>query len=158
MAQAQLGIKHITPEAVRQWKEQRGYHLPLFVNEESTGFDVITETIFFQKSAKLFTFDFGKSDEGRLIGEEIKKRMWPSLAVALPVFTIGLAVNISPALLVVMFRASMFELVAMIFCVGMFSISSMFYIIGGQFLAGKLWHLVPVSGYQPGNTKKRFGD
>ena len=69
MAQAQLGIKHITPEAVRQWKEQRGYHLPLFVNEGSTGFDVITETIFFQKSAKLFTFDFGKSDEGRLIGE-----------------------------------------------------------------------------------------
>ena len=57
-----------------------------------------------------------------------------SLAVALPVFTVGLAVNISLALLVVMFRASMFELIAMIFCVGMFSISSMFYIIGGQFL------------------------
>ena len=156
MAQAQLGIKHITPEAVRQWKEQRGYHLPLFVNKELSGTEAMTETIFFQKSAKLFTFEFGKSDEGRLIGEEIKKRMWPSLAVALPVFAIGLAVNISLALLVVMFRASMFELVAMIFCVGMFSISSMFYIIGGQFLAGKLWHLVPVSGYLPGVAAVKF--
>ena len=156
MAQAQLGIKHITPEAVEEWKEQRGYNLPLFLNRQASGHGFLSETVFFQKSVKLFSFDFGKSDEGRLIGEEIKQRMWPSLAVALPVFLVGLGVNISLALIVVMFRASLFELLAMTTCVAMFSISSMFYIIGGQFLAGKLWHLVPVSGYLAGIPAIKF--
>ena len=33
------------------------------------------------------------------------------------------------------------------------SISALFYIIGGQFLISKLWHLVPISGYQPGGIE-----
>ncbi len=156
MAQAQLGIKHISPEAIEEWKKQRGYDQPLFWNAESTGLKSLTETLFFSKSVKLFVFDFGKTDEGRLIGDEIKRRMLPSLAVALPVFIIGLSVAISLALIVVMFRASLFELSAMTCCVALFSISSMFYIIGGQFLVGKLWHLVPVSGYLPGVSALKF--
>ena len=147
MAQAQLGIKHISPEAVHEWKKARGYDRPLFVNDQMNGFDTVTKTIFFEKSVRLFIFDFGKTDEGRVILDEIKKRMWPSLAVALPVFVVGLAVSIFVSLIVVMFRASLFEFSVMVVCVAMFSISSMFYIIGGQFLFGKLWSLVPVSGF-----------
>ena len=55
----------------------------------------MTETIFFQKSVKLFAFDFGTSDSGRDIGYDISQRMWPSLAIAVPVLLVGLAVNIS---------------------------------------------------------------
>ncbi len=36
------------------------------------------------------------------------------------------------------------------------SISSLFYIIGGQFLFGKMLHLVPVSGFEPGMDAFRF--
>ncbi|MEK7877255.1 MAG: ABC transporter permease, partial [Pseudomonadota bacterium] len=36
------------------------------------------------------------------------------------------------------------------------SISSMFYIIGGQYLIGKLWHLVPISGFSGGVDVLRF--
>jgi peptide/nickel transport system permease protein len=32
----------------------------------------------------------------------------------------------------------------------------MFYIIGGQYLIGKLWHLVPISGYSDGADALRF--
>lgn len=36
------------------------------------------------------------------------------------------------------------------------SISSLFYIIGGQFLISKLWHLVPISGYSNGLDAGKF--
>ncbi|MEE8057082.1 MAG: ABC transporter permease [Pseudomonadales bacterium] len=156
MAQAQLGVKHITPEAVEQWKAERGYNKPLFINRAQDSTGLLTDTIFFQKSIKLFVFDFGKTDDGRKISTEIKQRMFPSLAVAIPSFIIGLSVTITFALIVVMFRASMFELLAMILCVAMFSISGMFYIIGGQYIFGKVLSLVPVSGYLHGMEAIRF--
>lgn len=156
MAQAQLGVKHITPEAIHQWKAERGYDKPLFVNSNLEGSRIFTDTVFFEKSLKLFVFDFGKTDDGRSISREIKNRMLPSLMVALPVFVVGLLINILFALIVVMFRASFFELAAMVLCVAMFSISGMFYIIGGQFLVGKYLHLVPVSGFLDGFDVVRF--
>jgi peptide/nickel transport system permease protein len=36
------------------------------------------------------------------------------------------------------------------------SVSSLFYIIGGQFLISKLWHLVPISGYGQGLDSAKF--
>jgi peptide/nickel transport system permease protein len=36
------------------------------------------------------------------------------------------------------------------------SISSLFYIIGGQYLVSKLWHLVPISGYEGGVDALKF--
>jgi len=38
----------------------------------------------------------------------------------------------------------------------MMSISSLFYIIGGQYLISKLWHLVPISGYAGGLDAAKF--
>ena len=55
-----------------------------------------------------------------------------------------------------MFRASVFDVGAMVFCVMLLSISSVFYIIGGQYFFAKLWHLVPISGYLPGADSLRF--
>ena len=150
MAQVQLGMKHITPDAIHNWKQQHGYNKPLFINGSESGLKKVTDTIFFDKSIRLFVFDFGKSDQGHVIAQEISERMWPSLAVQIPVFIIGLTVNIVFALMVVMFRASIFELSAMVACIVLFSISAVFYIIGGQFLFGKLWKLVPISGYLHG--------
>ena len=35
MAMSQLGQKHTTEQQIEDWKRERGYHLPLFVNEDS---------------------------------------------------------------------------------------------------------------------------
>src|SRR5690606_2694364 len=102
----QLGDKHVTEEAIQQWKAQRGYDKPLFLNNTEQSSGLLTDTIFFEKSVRLFVFDFGRSDEGRMIGADIAQRMWPSLALAIPTFIIGIAVNIVFALFVVMFRAT----------------------------------------------------
>ena len=150
MARVHLGDKHVSQDDIDNWKVQRGYDKPLFLNVSQGGTKTFTETIFFQKSIKLLAFDFGKSDEGRNIKSDIKERMWPSLAVQIPTFVIGLLVNICFALLIVMFRSSLFEITALTACVAMLSISSVFYIIGGQFFFAKLWNLVPISGYLSG--------
>jgi peptide/nickel transport system permease protein len=156
MARMQLGDKRVTQEAIDTWKSERGYDLPLLFNGAAGGLDAITETIFFQKSVKLFAFDFGTSDSGRNIGYDIRQRMWPSLAIALPVLLVGLAINISYALMIIFFRATYIDWGSVVLLVAMMSISGLFYIIGGQFLIGKLFHLVPISGYDTGLEAAKF--
>ena len=85
IARMQLGQKHVTEQAVSKWKQQHGYDLPLLFNDQAQGTEVVTQTIFYQKSIGLLAFNFGSSDSGRNILADIKQRMWPSLAIAIPV-------------------------------------------------------------------------
>ena len=156
MAISQLGEKHTTPEQIEEWKRERGYHLPLLVNEAEQGITKLTETIFFQKSIKLFVFDFGSSDSGRNIGYDISNRMWPSLAIAIPNLILGLMVTITLALIIAFFRATYIDYWAVVICVALMSISALFYIIGGQFVVGKLLQVVPISGYDTGSEAIKF--
>jgi len=150
MARAQLGAKQVTPELIQSWKEDKGYDKPLFINSESTGINKVTNTLFVQESLKLFSFNFGFSDANRDIGSDIKERMVPSLAIALPTFMIALITNISLALLLVLFRGSALDTSMMIIAVMIMSVSGLFYIIAGQVLFSKIWHWVPISGYESG--------
>lgn len=156
MARMQLGIKRVNPEAITKWKQERGYDKPLMFNEKEEGLAKFTHTIFFEKSAAMFAFQFGRADDGRDIAHEIKTRMIPSLAIALPVFLLGLGVYIVFALVMVFFRATYVDFWGVVLCVALMSISSLFYIIGGQFLISKLWHLVPISGYGSGLAAAKF--
>ncbi len=156
MARMQLGVKRVTPEAIQKWKADRGYDKPLLWNAGAPGAGKLTDTIFFEKSVKLFAFDFGRAEDNRDISNEIRTRMGPSLALAVPVFLVGLAVNITFALGMAFFRATYLDLWGVILCVAMMSISSLFYIIGGQYLISKLWHLVPISGYAGGPDALKF--
>jgi peptide/nickel transport system permease protein len=156
MARMQLGVKRVTPEAIGKWKAERGYDKPLLFNSSAAGAGKVTRTIFFEKSAKLFAFDFGAAEDGRSIAQEIRTRMMPSLALAIPALLVGLAVNITFAMLMAFFRATYLDVWGVVLCVAMMSISTLFYIIGGQFVASKLWHLVPISGYDGGLDAVRF--
>ena len=147
MARVNLGVKHVTPAAIEKWKTEHGYDKPLLYNKQATGTASLTDTIFYEKSVRLFVFDFGKADDGRDIGYDISQRMWPSLAIALPMFLVGLLVNITLSMLLAFFRGTYIDMSGVILGVILMSISTLFYIIGGQYLIGKLWHLVPISGY-----------
>lgn len=156
MARMHLGMKRVTPEAIDKWKVEHGYDRPLLYNADADGVAQLTDTIFFDKSIRLFAFQFGSSDAGRDIGEDIKQRMWPSLSIALPVFVIGLLVYISFAMLLAFFRGSYLDLSGVVLSVVLMSISGLFYIIAGQYIFSKLFHLVPISGYEPGWLAWRF--
>ena len=156
MARMHLGIKRVTPEAILKWKQERGYDKALIYNSAEKGADKFTNTIFFEKSTAMFVFDFGRADDGRDIAHEIKTRMLPSLAIALPVFILGLISYITFALIMVFFRATYIDLWGVVLCVAIMSISLLFYVIGGQFLISKLWHLVPISGFSGGLDIGKF--
>lgn len=156
MARIHLGDKRITAEQMTQWKEQHGYNKPLFFNKLETGIYKITETLFIAESIKLFSFNFGMSDHGRDIVYDIKNRMWPSLAIAVPTLIFGLFLNVSLALLMIFFRYTYIDYFGVIACIVLMSISSLFYIIGGQYLFSKLFMWFPMSGYTDGLSAWKF--
>ena len=156
MARLHLGERHVTQDAIDKWKSERGYDKPLVWNAEASGVEKVQDTIFFTNSAKLFLFEFGQSDSGRDIGYDISQRMWPSLAITLPVFFVGLLLTITFALIVAFFRGTYIDTWAVVLCVAMMSISGLFYIIGGQYLIGKLLRLVPISGFDYGLDGFKF--
>jgi peptide/nickel transport system permease protein len=156
MARMQLGVKRVTPEAIEKWKRERGYDKPLLINSSSSGLATLSETIFFEKSVRMFVGDFGRAEDGRDVAREIAARMGPSLAIALPTFILGLLVSITLALILAFFRASAFDFWGVVLCVAAMSISGLFYIIGGQYLISKIWRLVPISGFGDGLDAWRF--
>lgn len=156
MARIHLGVKHVTPAAIEQWKAEHGYDKPLFINSEQDGFKAVTETLFVDRSIKLFSLDFGKADDGRDIARDIETRMWPSLAIALPVFVIGLMANVTLALLMIFYRGTRLEYAGVAGLIALMSISSLFYIIAGQYFIARLWQWLPISGYGGGIDGVKF--
>ena len=156
MARMQLGVKRVTPEAIAKWKAERGYDKPLWWNAGAPGVKAATDTIFFEKSARMFVGDFGRAEDGRDIAREIAGRMGPSLAIALPTFILGLFVTVACALVLAFFRATALDFWGVVLCVALMSISGLFYIIGGQYLVSKMWRLVPISGYGEDLAAWRF--
>ena len=135
MARRILGEKAAKPEAIAKWLREHNYDLPDFHNPNETGWRQVTSTLFYQKCARLLVFDMGRSDKtDRDIATEIRRRMGPSLAFAVPTFIIGLSVNVTLALIIAFCRGTYLDRGGTVVCVLLMSISSLFYIIVGQFL------------------------
>ena len=123
---------------------------PLLWDAQKEGVQKLTKTIFFERSMPLFVFEFGSSDTGRDIGYELKKRVGPSVALAIPTFLLGIFVVVVFSLTLVFFRSTYLEFWGVAFAVFLLSISGLFYIIVGQFFFSKLLKLVPISGFAGG--------
>ena len=156
MARRTLGPK-ATPEAVASWVRAHGYDLPLFYNARADGLRRVTATLLYQKCARVLVFDLGRSDAtDRDIASEIRRRMGPSLAIAAPTFLLGLTVYISTALIIAFCRGTYLDRWGTVACVLMMSISSLFYIIGGQFVFARWLRLFPISGFDWGGSTAKF--
>jgi peptide/nickel transport system permease protein len=158
MARLNIGGKRVTPELIQKWKVERGYDKPLYLNDAKQGAEKFTETIFWERSVSLFSFNFGRADSESAgdIGSEVARRMWVSLQLALPIFLLQIVFSVSFALLLVMFRHTTLDLAGVVLCVVMLSISALFYIIVGQYLFARVFKLVPASGYTGGLDLLRF--
>jgi peptide/nickel transport system permease protein len=158
MARLNLGGKRVNQAAIEKWKSERGYDKPLYFNEAATGTDKLTETIFWDRSVSLFALRFGRADgeSAGNIGHEVSTRMWVSLQMALPLFVLQVLASTAFALLLVMFRHSRLDFWGVVTCVLMLSISSLFYIIVGQFLFSRVLKLAPISGYAGGWDAVKF--
>ena len=158
MARLNLGGKRVTQEAIEKWKTERGYDKPLYLNVQKEGSETLTETIFWERSVSLFALQFGRADSESAgdIGAEVGSRMVVSLQMALPLFVLQVIASTAFALLLVMFRHSRLDFWGVVSCVLMLSISSLFYIIVGQYLFSRVLKLSPISGYAPGLDAMKF--
>ncbi|MGS0754664.1 ABC transporter permease [Roseateles sp. GG27B] len=158
MARLNIGGKRVTQVQIEQWKTERGYDKPLYWDAAQTGTAQLTQTILWERSASLMLLDFGRSDARQAvnIGHEIKTRMGVSLQLAVPLFILQVIISVSFALLLVFFRNTRIDFWGVVLCVLMLSISSLFYIIVGQYFFSRLLRLVPINGYAPGLDAVRF--
>ncbi len=158
MARLNIGGKRVTQEQIVKWKVERGYDKPLYWNAAAQGTRKATETVFWDRSVSLLALDFGRSDSTSAtdIGHEIKTRMGVSLQLAVPLFLLQIVVSVAFALLLVFFKHSRIDFWGVVACVLMLSISALFYIIVGQYLFSRVFHLVPISGFESGWDALRF--
>jgi len=125
------------PEVLQQWIAQHGYdrprHLQLADHYRS-----------------MLTFDFGRSDMDEVpIARRLRQGMGPSLSFTVPTFSLGVVLSIALSLFVAYFRDTYIDKAGVFFCVLGMSVSILLYIIGGQFLIGKLLRWFPISGFDP---------
>lgn len=130
--------KHATKSQVLELRESLGLNKPLWIQY----LDVV-------KSA--FTFNFGRSwSTKQEIFEMIKQGAIPSLTVTFPAFFLSFIISVSISLFVAFYRGSILDKGAVFICVALMSISSLVYILVGQwFFAFKLG-LFEISGYEEG--------
>ena len=150
MARLNIGGKYISQQQIEDWKVQHGYNKPLLWNDQASGVGKATDTVFWERSVRLFALDFGASDSGRDIGHEIATRIGPSVALQIPVFALTIFVSVVFSLAMVFFRGSPLDFWGVVLTVVLLSISSLFYIIFGQFMFSKLMRVVPISGFADG--------
>ena len=150
MARMNIGGKRVTQDAIEKWKVERGYDKPLFWSDQQSGLKKLSHTVFYERSVPLFALQFGASDSGRDIGYELRQRVGPSIALAVPTFALGIFAVIVFSLLLVFFRNTYLELWGVALAVFLMSISGLFYIIVGQYFFSKLLKLVPISGFAGG--------
>lgn len=146
IARAHLGQKYVLQADINRWKKIHHLDLPLFWNSEQQWF----KSIFAYQTLELLQGDFGRSLNGENINEEIKKRIGPSLSIALPSFIFSIFLNVFLAMCLVYFRNTYLNQVGLIISIVLLSVSSLFYIIFFQYYTAYLWRWFPISGYESG--------
>ena len=131
--------------AVEQWIVNHGYDRPRFWNPDHPA-----DTMLVDHFRRMLTFDFGASDADDVpISKRLREGIGPSLSLTLPLFVLGLLLGIPLALLVAFFRDTYIDRAGVVACVLLMSVSTLLYIIGGQYLLGKILRWFPISGFDP---------
>jgi peptide/nickel transport system permease protein len=142
IARRALGDKAM-PAVIAQWKKNHGYDRPLYPKAGAW-----TDNLLVDHFRRMLTFDFGRSDaDDSPIADRLLSGAKPSLLLTTPAFLIGLVLAIGLSLIVTLFRESYIDELSLILGVLGMSIPSLLYIIGGQFVLGKLLRWFPVSGF-----------
>jgi peptide/nickel transport system permease protein len=125
------------PEVITRWVAEHGYDRPWPVQLRDHYW-------------KMLTFDFGRSDrDGAPIATRLRDGAGPSLSFTVPAFALSLLLGVGLSLFVAYLRDTAVDRVGVVLAVLAMSVSVLLYIIGGQFLFGKLLSWFPISGFDP---------
>jgi peptide/nickel transport system permease protein len=152
IARKAIGDKAM-PAVITQWKKNHGYDRPLW-----PGPGHMKDNMLVEHYRRMLTFDFGRSDaDDTVILDRIEKGAGPSLSLTFPEFVLGIVLGIGISLFVAFFRETYIDRAMVVLSVLGMSISSLLYIIGGQWLIGKELRWFPISGFDPSwEVRSRF--
>jgi peptide/nickel transport system permease protein len=144
IARKAVGDKAL-PEALAQWKTSHGYDKPRLWNPQDP-----LDTMVADHFRRMLTFDFGRSDaDDTPISERLRTGLGPSLCLTVPLFVIGLTLAIGIALLTAFLRDTYVDRSVRVMSVLIMSVSILLYIVGGQYLLGRVLRWFPISGFDP---------
>ncbi|MGO8671713.1 MAG: ABC transporter permease [Capsulimonadaceae bacterium] len=144
MARRNISAKNPSHAQIERWITQHGYDKPL-----SKQFTIYI--------SDLFRFRFGKSDTtNEDIVARLRSGLWPSTQLALLIFIGSLITDVFFAIYFAYYRGTYIDNWGRFVCVLMMSITYILYIIGGQYVFGKLLRLWPIAGYRWGAISWEF--
>lgn len=112
---------------------------------------------YFSFVGNLLRFDFGTSwADNAPVTEIFWRGVGPTLSLSLPAFTVGSSIAVALALLVSFYRGSVMDRVTTALAIAGISISSLVYILVGQWVLADQWKLFPVWGYEYGPRAATF--
>ncbi len=130
--------KHPTAKQMAELRHELGIDKPMVYQY----LDIV-------KSA--FTFDFGRSwATKQQISSMLKRGALPSLTVSVPAFVLATILAISISLLVAYFRGKFIDKAVVFVCVMLMSISSLVYILFGQWALAYHLGVFEIAGYDEG--------
>jgi peptide/nickel transport system permease protein len=128
--------RYATAEQIAVMKAQLGLDQPLYMQ-------------YVEFLRQIFTLDFGYS---WFTKQKISTLFWdgigPSLSITGPAFLISLAITIPLGLLLAFYRKSVLDRTILVIALAAISISSVVYIIAGQYFFAYRLGLFPISGWE----------
>ncbi len=134
---AQAAGRYATPEQIQVMRTQMGLDKPIYYQ-------------YLDLVKSIFTLNFGRSWSSKQeITRMILNGIGPSLTVTLPGFLLSLLITIPLALLLAHRRGSLIDKGALVICLALTSISSVVYVLAGQYLLSYKIGIFPISGWDP---------
>jgi peptide/nickel transport system permease protein len=126
----ELAGKNATQETIDEIRHEYGLDKPLFLSWDSQ---------FTNHFKDALTFDFGRARDRELVVDKIKRGVWPSLALTIPMFMVTLVISVSLSLIVAFVRGTRWDIFVVVICIAGMSIPYLSFIMLGQyFFAYKL--------------------
>lgn len=134
---AQAAGRHASAEQIEILRRELGVDRPLY-----------QQYLFFLE--QILTLDFGRSwATKQQITTMFADGVGPSLSLTFPAFVLAQIITISLALLLARWRGTLFDRVTKISCLALLSLSSLVYILWGQYFLAYKQDLFPISGWDP---------
>ncbi len=137
-------------DPVYQRLGKHGSEAEIVILRHEMGLDLplLQQYVFYLKQC--MTFDFGRSwATQQKITTMIGDGIGASLSLAIPAFSITIILSILISILIAFFRNTPFDRMLQVLCLAGISISSLVYVIAGQYFFGYKWGVFPISGYDP---------
>ena len=131
----EIAGKNATPETIEEIREEYGLNKPLFLSWDSQFVNHFKSSV---------VFDFGRARDREPVIDKIKRGMWPSLALTVPMFFGVLIISVSLSLITAFVRGSAWDVFGIIVCVIGMSVPYLSFIIFGQYFLAYKWGIFPV--------------